>query len=131
MNDTAKDTSDTAVDGSPSAGGSKLYPLSILNINAGSVTPLYDTPSSVTNTSVPPTPSSLDSGLSMIMPKQDNVVVDNPKQLFTHLALNCPPVTAFSSRTVTSPLPVNNDITVAVAAMVDPPLPAVEHKAFV
>ena len=129
MNDTAKDTSDTAVDGSPSAGGSKLYPLSILNINAGSVTPLYDMPSSVTNTSVPPTPSSLDSGLSMTMPKQDNVVVDNPKQLFTHSALNCPPVAAINRKTVTSPLPINNDITIAVAAKVDPPLPAVEDKA--
>ena len=67
----------------------------------------------------------------MTIPKQDNVVVDNPKRLFTHSALNCLPVTAINRRTITSPLPINNDITIAVTAMVDPPLPAVENKALV
>ena len=129
MNDTAKDTSDSALDSSPTAGGNKLYPMSILNINAGPVTPLYDTPSSVTNTSVPPTPSSLDSGLSLTMPKQDNSVVDNPKQLFTHSALNCPPVSAINKKAVTSPPPINNDVTIAVPPKIDPPLPAVEDMA--
>lgn len=130
MNDT-KDPSDAVSDGSPPAAGSKLYPLSVLNINtAGSVTPLYDTPSSVTNTSVPPTPSSLDSGLSLTMSKQDNVVIDKPKQLFTHSALNCPPAPSINKQNLSSPLPVNNDITIAVPVKADPPLPAaVEEKA--
>lgn len=122
-----KDSLDTMSDGSPTASGHKLYPMSILNINAGSVTPLYDTPSSATNmSSVPPTPSSLDSVLSLTIPKQDNTLVDKPQQqIFTHSALNCPPVSAVNKQMVTSPLPVNSD----TAVKVDPPLPAVEEKA--
>lgn len=126
INDT-KDIPDGISDGSPTSAGQKLYPLSVLNINAGSVTPLYDTPSSMTNTSVPPTPSSLDSGLSLTMLK-DNEVVDKPKQLFSHSTLSCPPVPV--KKIVTSPLPVkNSNITFAVAVKVDPPLPAFEDKA--
>ena len=127
VNDT-KETLDTAIsDGSPTSAGNKLYPLSVLNINAGSVTPLYDTPLSITNTSsVPPTPSSLDSGVALTMPpKQDNmVVVDKPKHLFSHSTLSCPPVPAVDKPTVASPPPVNNDI---AAVKVNPPLPATEE----
>ena len=128
VNDT-KEALDITSDGSPTSAGHKLYPLSVLNINAGSVTPLYDTPSSVTNTSsVPPTPSSLDSGLSLT---QDNniMVVDKPKHLFTHSTLSCPPVPAINKQTVASPPPVNNDTVTAMAVKVDPPLPATEDIA--
>ena len=119
----AKDVSDTMSDGSPTSTRQKLYPLSVLNINAGSVTPLYDTPSSLTNTSVPPTPSSLDSGLSLPAFKQDNVVVDKPKQLFSHSTLSCPPVPAIK-KTVASPPPINNDMISTALVTVSPPLPA-------
>ena len=50
--------------------------MSVLNINAGSVTPLYVAQSKGTNTTVP---SSVDFGLSLTMPEQDNIIVDNPK----------------------------------------------------
>ena len=122
VNDT-KETLET--DGSPTSAGHKLYPLSVLNINAGSVTPLYDTPLSVTNTSsVPPTPSSLDSGVALTMPKQDNmVVVDKSKHLFSHSTLSCPPVPAVNKQAGSSSPPVND----IAAAKVDPPLPAIEE----
>jgi len=127
-NDT-KDVPDGLSDGSPTSAGPKLYPLSVLNITASSVTPLGDTPSSVTNTSVPPTPSSLDSGLSLTMLKPDNVPVDKPKQLFSHSILSCPVSAPATKKMVTSPLPVcknGNDIS---TAKVDPPLPEFEDKA--
>ena len=128
VNDT-KEAVDTISDSSPTSAGHKLYPLSVLNINAGSVTPLYDTPSSVTNTSsVPPTPSSLDSGLSLTIPKQDDMVVDKPNHLFSHSTLSCPPVPAINKKIVASPPPVNSHIVAAMAVKVDPPLPATEDK---
>ena len=64
------------MDGSSTAKGNKLNPMSVLNINAGSVAPLYDAQSKGTNNTVP---SNIDFGLSLTMPEQDNIIVDNPK----------------------------------------------------
>ena len=126
-----KESLDMTSDGSPNSSGHKLYPLSVLNINAGSVTPLYDTPSSITNTcSVPPTPSSLDSGLSLTMPKQqDNMATDKPKHLFSHSTLSCLPMAAINNKqTAISPPPVNTNSITALAAKINPPLPATDVK---
>ena len=100
-----KENSDAISDVSPS--GPKLYPVSVLTMSTtpGSLTPLYDTPSSFSTLSIPPTPSSLDSGISVSVSRQnDNVQKEKPQQLFSHSILSCPPMATNQKVVVTSPL---------------------------
>lgn len=106
FNTEPKENSDAISDVSPS--GPKLYPVSVLTMSTtpGSLTPLYDTPSSLSTLSIPPTPSSLDSGISISVNRQnDNVPKEKPQQLFSHSILSCPPMATNQKVMVTSPVP--------------------------
>lgn len=118
-----KENSDAISDVSPS--GPKLYPMSVLTMatTPTSLTPLYDTPSSFTSSSIPPTPSSLDSGISVAVSRQNDVAPkEKPKQLFSHSILSCLPVPANKKSIATSPLPSAAKTSNETTLHVQPPL---------